>query len=91
MSQGKIPAIALLITAMLPLSLFLVSISLAWRALIEAQSSSSDYFFRICSTTSSAECTTFTWLHLTIFCAICFSTGVLLARQGIKKWKSTSA
>ena len=88
MSQGKLPGIAILTMALLPLSLFLSALFLAWSATTQDTDSNSSHFFRICST---AECTTFTWLHLIVFGIVCLSAAGLLVAIGVKKLRSTSA
>jgi len=91
MNQRRKTAIALFVAALIPLSFFCVSMLVAWRAYVEANSFSGSHFFRICSSSAGAECTSFTWVQLLVFCLISLFAGALLAVIAIRKWKSTTA
>ena len=90
MNQRKILASALLVAALIPLTLFFVSMLIVWKAYFEVGGLGHVSFFRICSSPPSTDCTQFTWLHLSMFSLCCLLIGVALAIFGTKKWKAAN-
>lgn len=91
MRNTKLLAVGLLIFAFVALLLGCVSALVAVQAHAEFDAFSGRSFFRICSTSSPAECASFTWLHLLIFCIGSFCAGTVLAVLGARRLGSANA
>lgn len=91
MNMHKIHATALLLAALILLALFCVSTLVVCRVYFEVNYTTGSHFFRICLSTSNAECISFTWVHLMAFSLVSLIVGALLTAIGVKKWRTTRA
>lgn len=91
MKSRDIQAGALLLAALTAFGLFCVSVVVTGLAYFETTNVVGTQFFRFCSSAHTADCATFTWVHLATFCFICLALCAVLAKIGVKRWKAGGA